>query len=416
MIFHPLFASAASESPLARPFRKFAGPAEEELLRFPANWDERLLAIPSDADLASLSDDALTARFELHPDFLPKHIPAALRRWRQSPSQSAIAVLHAVQSSPTAGNVVFDGHLAQTRALGAFLMIEALQPGRVRSIAKDGKYVRLADSIAATLDDDGRADFFAVLFALHVWERRNRAKARCGHVKVPKSIFRGLRDRDIRLASPTPEVDGEPWNFRSCRIHLERRKHVLGHPLAAVAGTTTLSFSATRSIAEYFTSDEGSVIELREGEFDVISAWCLDGALADADPVTGRQEREWIVRIKSDFVPVPSALVSRDRTFAYSTRDPLGIELLHHYNHARYELEGKRVQASFHYNANGYGGRVNYAVGDGYPEARRTIKAKTGFDPMPGHGRPATGLIYFSREPWQTSRKNIAYFEFADTD
>lgn len=415
MVFHPLFGSR-TDSPLARPFRKYQGSVDDELIRFPANWDQRLAEIPGDEELAALSNEAMVERYSLHPDFFTMHVPSALRRWRQSPSQSAIAVLGSIDSTPSAGRAIFADLLTQARAIAAFLVIEALHPNFIRSIAKDGKYVRLADSIAATLDDEGRDAFFAPLFSFHLWERRNRAKARLGFVKLPKTLFRGVRDKDMRLPVSSAEVEGEPWNFRFCRIHLQRRRQLLNHPLATVAGTTVLSFTATRTVAEYFTSDEGSVVELKDADFDVISSWSLDAALSDADPVTGRQEREWIIRVRPDFTLASTAVTSRDRTLAYSTRDPLGIEILHHHNHARYELEGKRVQASFHYNANGYGGRVYYTVDDGYPEPRRTIKAKTGFDPMPGPGRPASGLIYFSREPWQTKRKNIEYFEIAGAE
>lgn len=362
-----------------------------------------------------MADADLIKQFDLDAVFFTQHVPAALRRWRESPTQSAIGLLARFRAGSASVGPVFEDAFTQTRAIGSLLFVGALSPANIRSLSKDRKLIRVGDAIASTLDDEGRLHFFKALLGFILWESRNRAKSRLGMVKVPKLLFRGLRDRDIPISSGASRSDGEPLNFHFCRSHLARRARLLETPLQAIAGTNILSFTATRTIAEYFTGDEGSVVEIGPDAFDVVSSWSLDASLANPDPVTGRQEREWIVRVRPEFVPAPEALSSRDRTFAYSTRDPLGIEILHHYNHAHYHLEGRRVEASFAYNGNGIGGRVIYRVDDNYSfETRRTTKAKTGFDPMPGPGRHATGLIYFSQEPWQSKRKNIEYFKIAD--
>lgn len=414
MVFHPLFGTRA-DNPLSRPSRPFVGNPGDEFVRFPQDWEAVLASLPSEPEIASMADADLIEQFDLDPAFFAKHVPSALRRWRESPSQSAIGLLARFDASSASGSPVFDDIVAQTRAIGSLLFIDALSLANVRSLSKDRKLVRVGDAIASTLDDVGRDRFFKALLGLILWERRNRAKSQLGAIKVPKLLFRGLRDRDIQVPRGVSRSDDEPWNFFYCRSHLARRARLLETPLHAVAGTHILSFTATRTIAEYFTGDEGSVVEIEPDEFDVVSSWSHDATLANPDPVTGRQEREWIVRVRPEFVPAPAALSSRDRTFAYSTRDPIGIEILHHHNHAQYELEGRRVQASFAYNGNGVGGRVLYRV-DGAMgfDTRRTTKAKTGFDPVPSAGRPATGLIYFSRDPWQSRRQNIEYFEIAD--
>lgn len=414
MVFHPLF-GARADNPLSRPSRPFAGDPGNEFVRFPQDWEAELARIPTEPEIASMSDADLTKQFDLDPDFFAKHVPAALGRWRESPSQSAIGLLARFDRSSASVGPAFDDFHSQTRAIGSLLFIGALSLANVRSLSKDRKLIRVGDAIASTLDDEGRDRFFKALLGFILWESRNRAKSRLGLIKVPKLLFRGLRDRDIQVPNGVSRSDDEPWNFRFCRSHLARRARLLETPLHAVAGTNILSFTATRTIAEYFTGDEGSVVEIGPDSFDVVSSWSLDASLANPDPVTGRQEREWIVRVRPEFVPAPEALASRDRTFAYSTRAPIGIEILHHHNHAHYELEGRRVEASFAYNGSGVGGRVIYRVdGAHWYDTRRTTKAKTGFDPMPGPGRPATGLIYFSRDPWQSKRQNIEYFEIAD--
>lgn len=411
MVFHPIFGGRA-DNPLSRPARTYAGPPDDVLISYPASWGSALASIPEDGELAPITDVELMERFDLDPHFFTRHVPAALRRWRESPSQSPIGILGQIEASTDAEGRVFKDMSAQTRAIGSLLFIDALLPGDVRSVAKDRKFIRIGGSVASTLDDDGRCRFFKAMLGFVLWERRNRAKCQLGIIKMPKVLFRGLRDRDIHLPNAIPRNDAEPWNFHSCRMHLARRARLLETPLKTVAGTSILSFTATRSIAEYFTGDEGSVVEVEPAAFKVVSSWSLDPALANPDPVTGRQEREWIIRIQPDFVPSAAALSSRDRTYAYSTRDPMGIELLHHHTHARYELEGRRVEASFAYNRSGVGGRVIYRIDDEYAfDTRRTTKAKTGFDPVPGPGRPALGLIYFTKEPWQSRRKNIDFFE-----
>lgn len=413
MVFHPIFGGRA-DNPLSRPARTYAGPPDDVLISYPASWGSALASIPADDELAPITDGELIERFDLDPNFFTRHVPAALRRWRESPSQSPIGILGQIEASAAAEGRVFTDTTAQTRAIGSLLFVDALSPSDVRSLAKDRKLIRIGGSIASTLDDDGRRRLFKAVFGFVLWERRNRAKCRLGMVKVPKVLFRGLRDRDITLPSGLARRDDEPWNFHFCRTHVARRARLLETPLQTVAGTSVLSFTATRSIAEYFTGDEGNVVEIDPTAFDVVSSWSLDPALANPDPVTGRQEREWIVRLRPDFVPSATALSSRDRTYAYSTRDPIGIELLHHHTHARYELESRRVEACFAYNRSGVGGRIIYRIDDEYAfDTRRATKARTGFDPVPGPGRPALGLIYFTQEPWQSRHKNIDYFENA---
>lgn len=381
------------------------------MLSFPEDWHTFLTALPEDAQLQRMSDEDLAGAYNLHPDFFSQHLPAALMRWRESPSQSAIGILNFIgDQNAENGKAVFPSILDQTRTIAALIVAGALRLSQVRSLTKDKRIIRTADAAASTLDEDGRLAFTQAAKGFLVWERRNRARAIAGVVKPPKLLFRGLRGRDIQIGDIESQRSEIPYHSQ-CQIHLARRALLLSAPLMDVAHSAVLSFTATRTIAEYFTGDEGFVLAIEPNNYDVVSAWCLDEHLAGADPVTGRQEREWIVRIRPGFVVDRSNLTDRDRTLAFATRDPNGIEMLYHDYRARYVLEGRRVEASFSYNANGRGGRIYYSVDDGYHDTRRTMKAKTGFDPVPGPGREAADLVYFSQDRWNSKRKNIPRFE-----
>jgi hypothetical protein len=361
-----------------------------------------------------MSDQDLTEAYDLHPEFFTRHLRAALYRWRESPSQSAVGILNFIEPEAPQGNgSMFPSMREQTRVIGALIYAGAIAPSHVRALTKDKRIVRISGSAASTLDEDGQAAFDLAARGFSLWALRNRAKAKLGMVKVPRILFRGLRSFDINIEDLGRERSDVPYH-NQCQVHLAKRTRLLGSPLSSVAGSQVLSFTATRSIAEYFTGDEGFVVELTHDQFDVLGAWCLDEPLSGPDPSTGRQEREWIIRVHPNHQPTKTTLASRDRAFCYATRDPSGIEMLHHHYHAQYVLDGRKVTASFHYNASGRGGRVNYAVDDQFPETRRTTKTKTGFDPVPGPGRAATDLIYFSQDPWQSKRTIIARFEIPD--
>ncbi len=413
MMPHPLFGQQI-QSPLARPFRRFELGADEALIPFDDHWHAFTGLLPSQEELAFASDQALIDCFRLPPALFSTIIPQALSAWRQSPSRSLVNLTASLATGSFHGPI-FGDLVLQSRVIGSALEAGAVCPGDVRSIyAPDRSPIKVSTyEIAASLTPAAWEAFNNLARGLRLWELRNRARVAHAGLKPPKLLYRGIRDRDID-AGPLGLRDDEPWAVRASKAHLMRRDHLLSRPLVEVMHSPILSFTAKPAIAEYFADDEGIVFDLPPQDVEIISGWSLDQALNDSDPVSGRQEREWIVRIPEDYRLGSHQVRSQNRDFAYATRDPAGIAMLHHETRARYVLEGRNVEAQFCYQSSGKGGRIYFIVDDGRMDTRATMKASSGFDPVPSPGRLATDLVFFTQDRFSRRKKTIPEFSEAE--
>jgi hypothetical protein len=366
------------------------------MVPFDDRWDDFFDLFPTDDVLARMTDAQMSRRFGMQKAFFQDIMPSAIRMWRVSPSRSLINAIGTIDGNSVPSGDMFRDIKDQTRILAAAVLSEALQMKDVRSVkGPDGKTLRVSqDAMAVTLADEGVTRINEVARFLKAWEMRNLAKLAVGVVKMPKVLYRGIRGRTVDV----PELKGmadEKWNFRHCRLHEMQRDALLSRPLSEVSGTPILSFTSSLDIARTFSFSEGHVVEIDPASCSIMAGWATDADLAGKDHVLGKHEREWIVRLDPSFIPSPEQLSSRDRTLAFSTNDQAGIEMLHHYTEARYQLEGRKVDAWFRYNANGRGGRIVYRVNDeGWGVGPNTIKKELGFDPIPGPDRKAENLVF----------------------
>ncbi|AOG03368.1 hypothetical protein [Bosea sp. RAC05] len=413
MMPHPLFGQQI-QSPLARPFKRFELGTDEALIPFDDHWQAFAGLLPSQAELAVASDQALVDCFRLPPALFSTIIPQALSAWRQSPSRSLVNLTASLAIRNFQGPIFSDLAL-QSRVIGSALSAGAVLPADVRSVyAPDRSPIKVSTyEIAVSLTPAAWEAFNDLARGFRLWELRNRARVVHAGLKPPKLFYRGIRDRDID-AGPLDLRDDEPWAFRASKAHLMRRDHLLSRPLVEVMHSPILSFTANAAIAEYFANDEGMVFDLPPQDVEIISGWGLDPCLGDRDQVSGRHEREWIVRIPEGYRLGAHQVRSRCRDFAYASRDPAGIAMLHHETRARYSLGGRRVEAQFCYNSSGRGGRIYFIVDDGRMETRATMKARTGFDPLPAPGAEISDLVFFTQDRFSRRKKTIPIFSEAE--
>lgn len=395
--------SDESSSPFKRLFKSSGKSADDAMVQYDDRWADFFDILPDDAVLAKMTDSEMCARFGMAPAFFDAVIPEAIRQWRISPSRSAINLVSSVEQSTPMGHMFRDIR-DQTRVLASVVLSGAMPLSLVRSIkGGDRKPLKVShDAFAATLTDEGQMIINDVSRFFKAWELRNRAKIVTGMIKLPKMLYRGVRGKTIPYS--TKEVEGESGLVWHCRVHEERHGTILSRPFAEISETPILSFTSSAEIAKYFSFDEGFIVGAAPSDFTVVACGATDEALARKDVVSGRQEREWIVRIDRSFVPAPEMVTSRDRDFAILTNDEAGIEMIHHRTVADYVLDGRKVKAWFRYNSGGHGGRVVFSVdGEGWGVGRQTMKREQGFDPLPGPGRPAQKLV-FSRTKYSGAK------------
>lgn len=382
---------------IGRYFHSVATPPDAAILTFDAGWND--LVVPAADALAKMSVQEIAELASVDPVTFPEMIAATLRTWRISPSRSFINVIRNADRA-TPGASMFGSILEQSRILASGAEIDALpntRGGYIRKlVGSDKKPVMVAhDGHALTATEEGATAINRLARAIHVWGKRNAARIAVGDVKAPKALFRGVRSKHIRTpAAQRPE--DTTYAQRACRRTAEQVTQLSEMAFGEIAESPILSFTATETIADYFTMDEGFVVRLDPTEVEVIASWSTDDALSGKDHVNGRHEREWIVRVPRDLSVRAEDIRIHDRTWHVAMGLPEGIRTLHHHTVASYELDGRRVRARFVYNPSGIGGALRYTVDDGWSMSRMATRKAMGFDPLPDGDRlqSVRNLVY----------------------
>src|SRR5690606_4837283 len=180
--------------------------------------------------------------------------------------------------------------------------------------------------------------------------------------------------------------------------------------LADFSHSEILSFTANRRIAEFFANKEGFVIEIDPSAVSVVSAWSTDERLAGKDPVTGREEREWILRVGHHKLE-PSHIDVHSKETAWVTRDPQGIAMMATESvRAIYALNGQRIKCRPHWNYTGTKSELYFEhVGGKYPGSfkRAEFKKLIGFDPLPSSSDKVEDLQFYTFDQYSLRADEI---------
>lgn len=382
-----IFAFGEQRETIGRFYRGELLTVEQAMLTFDDSWARNA---PTGWELISATTSELAEEAGVEPSAMATAIAGAIRAWRVSPSRSLINIIRNADLA-VPGQPMFAGLVEQSRVLGAGVEDEALPIGRdsyMRTIrGEDRKQIKVAfDAYALTAIDDGPAAINRLARAFHLWELRNRAIVESGRVRLPKALYRGVRSAHIDRPAVEHGRD-DPYAVRSCRMTSAAIDHMGSTPFWEVSKSPLLSFTPNESVAEFFTRDEGFVVEVDPNSVGVVSCWATDEALAGKDVVTGRQEREWILRMPRAMTLEREQVRINDRTWHVAMGLPDGIRTLHHETGASYELDGHKVEARWVYRASGIGGALAFTVDGNWPTSRASVKKAHGFDPIPSGDR-----------------------------
>ena len=378
--------------------------ADDVLIRADAGWDAFWNEMPDDDRLVAMTPaEMVTATGLDAPDF-GRTVSEAIRHWRNSPSSSLINILgNAGLIEP--GERLFPDINTQTQVLAAGIEGEAILQRSLNCILGDNrKPIRTATNAnAMTAEGEAAAAVNRLARAFRIWEERNRALVRTGKVKLPKMLYRGIKSRDVALPDGFKADDGLVSNLRRCAIATAKAGELSAHKLADLSDTEILSFTSNEHIAEYFANNEGFVVSVDPTRLSPVAGWGTDEALAGADPVTGRQEREWIMRAGSH-VLAPEDVRINDANYYFSTSDPKGIACVDGFVKAQYRLRDHYIEARFVWNASGNGGSIHFSANREWSEKRGAFKKKYGFDPLPSAADRVTDLEFIHYDRWDLKR------------
>lgn len=386
---------------------------DDALVRLDAGWDGFMSSMPAAEDLVKMDANAIAELAGLNleslrtPD-LDTIITQSLKRWRVNPAGSLVNAVIAMDGS--SGDQMFANLKEQSRVIAGSLACEATVERSFNTIRNDDRRpIRLSgDYFALTAQGEAATTLNALARAFRVWEAKNAAKVSLGMVKLPKVVYRGIRSNDLKdLPEEFAYTRHDDYKISAARrveaylTYLQSSPHAL----ADISNSNILSFTSNENIAEMFTKNNGLVIAVDPSEAGIVSAWSTDEGLSGPDPVTGKQEREWILRVSNTTInPEFSRPHAEDHAFV--TRNRRGIELLDGFTEARYKMNDINIVAFFQWNQSGRGGKVRYTPNvDKYNHSRTRAEFKNefGFDPLPKTDADLSNLTFFKID--STSRK-----------
>jgi len=372
----------------------------DALIHWDGRWGHFFDSKPDNRTLAGMSLQEIAEAAGCEPTAFPDVVTKALREWRVSPSRSLVNIVaSAAEAIP--GGTMFPTVRLQSQLLAAAIEAGAIRQGDLSSaLDENGKPFRVTqDCFGMTAVGEAATQVNNLARAFLLWEWRNRALVAEGNIKLPKRLYRGIRENTIPLPDGYEDIEDVPSNIVWCERAAARAEQLRSGFLADVSKTPILSFTANERIAEFFTKNEGYVISVDPAELSLVSSWSTDEALAGPDLVTGRQEREWIMRLPNDYVLAPDNVRFHHRDVFSATADPRGIAMLDGTIKAFYRLHGHFIEAYFAWNSTGTGGSIRFRVDGGWSETRATIKKTHGFDPMPGPTDEVSELVYRKVDP-----------------
>ena len=397
---------------------------DDALIKMDDGWNGYASMFPSDDILVKMTAGELAEHAGLASDDFQQTIDQAIRRWRVNPAGSLINIIKDIDQG-SAGQPMFSNIRSQSQVIaGAILagvVVErnmiGVWGGKFReNSSRKTRWQLTGDYCAMTALDEQAGKINALGRAFRVWEEKNRALGREGLIKLPKKLYRGIRNQNLHFSNEL--IDRELGrNELDVQLHQLRKAVMLDNSLADFSHSEILSFTANRTIAEYFTRQEGYVLEIDPSDVSVVSAWCSDAALSGKDGFNGKEEREWILRV-GDYSLKPENIINYTDDIAWLSRDVRGIEMINTNSvRAYYNLNGKPIECVSHWNNAGNKATLYFRKKDEkYASSykRSEFKKMFGFDPLPSDKDTVDSLEFYRYERY--SGKSDEYIPIMDVE
>lgn len=307
-----------------------------------------------------------------------------ISRWRDSTSTSMLHGLFNVSLGkiPKQGSPIFKDLKWQTRFL-----IMAIKDGLLRIFDVDTKTEKVNDENAKDILISSQKKLNNIVRSLYVyWYLNSRMK-----IKAPKILYRGIRAHDLYNHDTFKPLIDHVWKSDATREM--KRKHAIDilikficdKQLHKITDGNLLSFSASSPIAKYFADDKGFVLKVETAKVEIITSELHDERLSGVDFVSGKNEKEYIIRIPEDYAFKPEDIIIHDLDYYVADQNPLCVAYFDHDDkQAIYSINNQTIKARFEWNNSGTSGGIRYMLeGDWYPYSRNDFKKRFGFDPLP---------------------------------
>ena len=333
-------------------------------------------------------------------DMYQKITQNAVWSWKESPSRSFFnAIARTGLTFPKEHDLIFDNHLEQV------LFVELLDTARVTTkgffdsvydengdkvMVKGYRAVQYPSGMYRERTIKKVNDVLQILFLYRHYQRH---KLMLTTKKIPKKLYRGIRFHDLldisAINKVLDRVDTKDLNYRkSIELRLdELLKYLEDKTVDITTDFSLLSFTASKSIASYFTGGNGLILEVDTKDLSndlIFTSELQDSRFDEHDYVSHKKEREYILDIRSKKIKISNIYVNHLDYFIQKN-NPLAVTLFDHDDkEATYELNGVRIKAYFVWTSNTtHSIRYrNLDEKDIFGKSSREFKSAYGFNPQ----------------------------------
>jgi hypothetical protein len=342
--------------------------------------------------------------------------------WKDSVSKSLLHSISNLHSKmPIAGSKMFKNILDQTRALlimgpgvtqrdifggensaNGLGLISRFDMDKIKNEDKDIKdfegrmkrFVEVSGFYAITVTHPKIIDKINEIVQ-YIWLYVYIQKQKLEKVKkkIPKYLYRGIRistlfaEKNIKeIIEKVQRQDNEAWSSVQGK-HVDLIiNYILDNGVDDIIPGKFLSFTASLPISEYFANGEGLVLRVESSKVDIITSELTEPLFAEKDYVSGKKEREYIVKIPEGHRFIKGDIIISNLDWFIYKNNPLCVQYFDHKDKgARYTLNGVKIRAQFYWHTNERGSVnfVNESEKDNWSKSRMEFKKEFGFDPMP---------------------------------
>lgn len=339
-------------------------------------------------DLLSTTDskEEILNVLGISPELYEKIIRFSVLAWRNSPTESLLQSLGFISGSSPKGNI-FPDLIWQTRFLIKAGDYGFIKKWNLKPVMKNGERVKVNNTIALTVAGEIENRLVnKIIRVLYLYTHFNKKQT----VKLPKTLYRGIRASDLFNHENFSAAVSVIW--QTDKNYDMKRKEVFDllirwiceKKLHQIANSKLLSFTASLPIANYFANGEGLILKVDPKKVEIITSELHDSNLASPDEMTGKMEKEYIVRIPEDYDFKPDDIIISDVNYFIAEQNPLCVALFDHNDKsATYEMDGISITVFAYWRSNDKLSIEFQRSGDSFTYKRAEFKKMYGFDPMP---------------------------------
>lgn len=356
------------------------------------DWSNFLNALDQATTHGFSSEEELCSLVGIEYKLYNSLIHLAIHAWRDSTTTSILhGISHINLDRPLTGSQVFPDLVWQTRFILMLIKERYLRgfdvskiPDPNKPISEPGrKFLMIKNEYALTCKDEILTPYLQILYLYNFFNHNKQIKDK---LRLPKYLYRGVRAHDLWNHTNLVDILSSIWK-NDTKYELQRRDainkvrdYIISNGINHIADGRILSFTSSLPIAKYFSNGEGFILRIDPRMVHIVTSEIHDETrVGGSDAVSGKNEREYIVRIPDDYKFTRDDIIINDLDYWVAEQNPLCVALLSHDDkEATYTMNGISIRARFNWNAAGTKGSLRF---NGVPRVQ--FKQTHGFDPLP---------------------------------